>query len=92
MLPNDYEWPGNFRELEQAVRNIIVHDEFVPLGHDRETGVDIAKTYRSTEVSLSEWNRIYARKAYDNAGSYREAARRLNADQRTVKKLVLGQD
>jgi hypothetical protein len=41
---------------------------------------------------LSEWNRIYARKAYDNAGSYREAARRLNADQRTVKKLVLGQD
>ena len=92
VLPNDYEWPGNFRELEQAVRNIIVHDEFVPLGHDRETGVDIAKTYRSTEVSLSEWNRIYARKAYDNAGSYREAARRLNADQRTVKKLVLGQD
>ena len=92
VLPNDYEWPGNFRELEQAVRNIIVHDEFAPLGYDRETGVDIAKTYRSTEVSLSEWNRIYARKAYDNAGSYREAARRLNADQRTVKKLVLGQD
>ena len=90
VLPRNYPWPGNFRELEQAVRNIIVHDEFVPLGQTGEDEFDIRETYRSTQVSLSEWNQIYARKAYDSAGSYREAARRLNADQRTIKKLVQG--
>ena len=90
VLPRNYPWPGNFRELEQAVRNIIVHDEFVPLGQTGEDEFDIRETYWSTQVSLSEWNQIYARKAYESAGSYREAARRLNADQRTIKKLVQG--
>mgnify|MGYP001188736208 FL=1 len=89
VVPKNYPWPGNFRELEQAVRNIIVHDEFVPLGNDRENGIDIGKIFMDTEVTLSEWSQIYARKAYGNAGSYREAARRLDADQRTVKKLVM---
>ena len=89
VLPKNYSWPGNFRELEQAVRNIIVHDEFVPLRQSGETELDIREAYMSTQVSLSEWNQLYARKAYENAGSYREAARRLDADQRTVKKLVL---
>ena len=89
VVPKNYPWPGNFRELEQAVRNIIVHDEFVPLGNDRENGIDIGKIFMDTEVTLSEWSQIYARKAHGNAGSYREAARRLDADQRTVKKLVM---
>ena len=91
VLPSNYSWPGNFRELEQAVRNIIVHDEFVPLRNNSGDRFDIGKTYRTTEVSLLEWSQVYARKAFENAGSYREAARRLGADQRTVKKLVLGE-
>ena len=89
VIPKDYPWPGNFRELEQAVRNIIIHDEFVPLGQNNETEFDINAVYRNTRISLTEWSEIYARKAYENAGSYREAARRLEVDQRTVKKLVL---
>jgi hypothetical protein len=39
-------------------------------------------------MTLAEWNQIYARKAYKNSGSYREAARRLEVDQRTLKKWV----
>ena len=73
------------------MRNIIVHDEFVPLRNNSGDRFDIGKTYRTTEVSLLEWSQVYARKAFENAGSYREAARRLGADQRTVKKLVLGE-
>jgi transposase-like protein len=32
---------------------------------------------------------MYAKKAYENAGSYREAARCLDVDQRTLRRWVL---
>ena len=89
VIPKNYPWPGNFRELEQAVRNIIVRDEFVPLGQGSEIEFDINQIYTNTQVSLNGWSQIYAKKAYENAGSYREAARLLAVDQRTLKKWVL---
>ena len=89
VIPENYPWPGNFRELEQAVRNIIVHDEFIPLGQGSEIEFDIKQVYANTKLSLNGWSRIYAKKAYENAGSYREAARLLGVDQRTIKKWVL---
>ena len=89
VIPKNYPWPGNFRELEQAVRNIIVHDEFAPLGQGSELEFDINQVYANTQLSLNGWSQIYAKKAYENAGSYREAARLLDIDQRTLKKWVL---
>lgn len=87
-VPRDYDWPGNFRELEQAVRNIIVRNEYMPVSRaDDSNGID--RVLENTKISLAEWTAIYARKAFENAGSYREAARRLKIDQRTLKKLVL---
>ena len=53
VIPKNYPWPGNFRELEQAVRNIIVHDEFVPLGQGSEKEFDINQVYANTQVSLN---------------------------------------
>ena len=86
-VPQNYEWPGNFRELEQAVRNVIVRNEYVPVLRGKESNT-IETVYENTEMSLGQWSSIYARKAFENAGSYREAARRLKIDQRTLKKLV----
>ena len=86
-VPKNYEWPGNFRELEQAVRNVIVRNEYVPVLRGEESN-RIETVYENTEVSLAQWSATYARKAFENAGSYREAARRLKIDQRTLKKLV----
>ena len=86
-VPQNYEWPGNFRELEQAVRNVIVRNEYVPVIRGKESNT-IEAVYENTEVSLAQWSSTYARKAFENAGSYREAARRLQIDQRTLKKLV----
>ena len=87
-VPRDYDWPGNFRELEQAVRNVIVRNEYLPVSK-KEDSDSIDRVLENTEMSLAEWSATYARKAFENAGSYREAARRLKIDQRTLKKLVL---
>ena len=85
LVPKAYQWPGNFRELEQAVRNVIVRNEFVPVELE-DSPCEIERTYLGSEVSLDKWNQLYAAKAYENFGSYREAARRLQVDQRTLKK------
>lgn len=85
-VPCDYAWPGNFRELEQAVRNIVVRNAYRPSPAEANPSVD--GIFNETRISLAEWNRLYTQQAFKNAGSYREAARRLDVDQRTIKKWV----
>lgn len=85
-LPPNYPWPGNFRELEQAVRNCIVRGRYGPAGK-KNAPPPLESIYRNTEVSLQEWTRLYVKQAVRNHGSYRAAAQQLGVDQRTVKKL-----
>lgn len=87
-LPAHYDWPGNFRELEQAVRNCIVRNEYRPATPKDTATESILEGYRYTHYSLSEWDQLYAKQAVANTGSYRAAAQRLGIDQRTVKKLT----
>lgn len=89
-VPRGYTWPGNFRELEQAVRNIVVRNEYRPSPVEVDPSMD--GIFNETRVSLAEWNRLYTQRAFQNAGSYREAARRLDVDQRTIKKWVMESD
>ena len=86
-VPADYAWPGNFRELEQAIRNIIVRNKYNPMS--KPSREDIEDIYQDTRISMAQWNCLYAQKAFENAGSYREAARKLKIDQRTLKKWVV---
>ena len=86
-VPRNYSWPGNFRELEQAVRNIIVRNEYTPI-ENQTVQPEITKIYQESQVTLNEWNKLYAQRAFKNSGSYRAAAHLLQVDQRTLKKLV----
>ena len=85
-VPKNYEWPGNFRELAGCAKRHR-RNEYVPVLQGEESN-RIETVYENTEVSLAQWSLTYARRRLRMRGSYREAARRLKIDQRTLKKLV----
>lgn len=33
-MPSSYAWPGNIRELEQCVRNIMIHAHYIPAANE----------------------------------------------------------
>jgi transcriptional regulator of acetoin/glycerol metabolism len=85
----DYPWPGNIRELEQCVRNVMLRREYHP-GGAPVAGLDDRQLadFREGALSLDELCRMYCSHVYAGAGSYLETARRLKIDRRTVKKYV----
>jgi DNA-binding NtrC family response regulator len=85
----DYTWPGNIRELEQCVRNVMIRREYRPAG-DQVTRTDdrLLASLREGTLSLEALCRYYCTRVYERAGSYVETARRLKIDRRTVKKYV----
>ncbi len=103
-LPPDYSWPGNFRELEQAVRNILVHGDYRPEtggslndgklagaanGHNgHDSPETIAAALEAGTWTADELLRRYISRVHRMSGSYEEAARRLALDRRTVKKYL----
>src|SRR5580658_9909141 len=56
-LPNDYAWPGNYRELEQCVRNVIIRRSYQPLAQAPAPVVDddhFFARFRSGDLSADE--------------------------------------
>ncbi|MEZ5364034.1 MAG: sigma-54 factor interaction domain-containing protein [Bryobacterales bacterium] len=85
-LGDSYAWPGNYRELEQCVRNVLIRGEYRP----RQTAASGGLWDGASEGSWTaeELLRRYITLVYAQAGGYAEAARRLELDQRTVKSKV----
>ncbi|MGE9297414.1 MAG: sigma 54-interacting transcriptional regulator [Puniceicoccales bacterium] len=95
-LPEDYPWPGNFRELEQCVRNILVHGEYAaqPLGKvdaGSEAG-NLALEIQLGRLTASELMSRYVGLLYEKTPNYEELGRRLELDRRTVKKYLQAED
>ncbi len=88
-LPADYRWPGNYREMEQCVRNIVIRRSYRPMEQPREKSQDpFFDDFRAGRLKISEVLSYYAALVYRQTGSYEEAARRLELDRRTVKAKV----
>lgn len=87
-LPGDYAWPGNYRELEQCVKNVLIRRDYRPLKAPAAAGPfdDLADGNITADELLSR----YCTLVYRRTGSYEETARRLGLDRRTVKSKVLG--
>ncbi len=88
-LGQSYSWPGNFRELEQCVRNWMIRREYNPTRPAAKSDSE-ALTTAITNGSLTadELLKRYCRIVYAQTKSYEETARRLSLDRRTVKAKV----
>lgn len=88
-LGPDYPWPGNFRELEQCVRNVLIRGQYLP---PRLSGGQphkaLAQALESGELTADQLLRRYCTLMYAQTGNYEETARRLAIDRRTVKTKV----
>jgi transcriptional regulator with AAA-type ATPase domain len=88
-LGKEYDWPGNYRELEQCVKNVLIRRNYRPSRLTAEDPVEsLAAEVRAGRISADELLRQYVTIVYSRTGSYEETARRLGLDRRTVKAKV----
>jgi transcriptional regulator with AAA-type ATPase domain len=88
-LPPDYPWPGNYRELEQCVKNVLIRRNYRPSRQVARSPVEqFARDARAGRLSADELLTRYVTIVYSRTGSYEETARRLGLDRRTVKAKV----
>lgn len=86
----EYSWPGNFRELEQCVRNVMISGEYSPEAIEHSNIRDLTKKSLSNKVSANQLMCQYAQLLYREFGSYEETAKVMEVDRRTAKRYVLG--
>jgi len=88
-LGTSYGWPGNYRELEQCVKNVLIRRNYRPSGSGAEDPVEeFAAEARAGRLTADELLGRYVTIVYSRTGSYEETARRLGLDRRTVKSKV----
>lgn len=95
-LGMDYAWPGNIRELEQCVRNLLIQGEYTPqaqrVGEDSDPAHSMAgklsRAFLAGEISADELLDTYTSWVFQKTQSYSETGRKLGLDRRTVKSRV----
>jgi transcriptional regulator with PAS, ATPase and Fis domain len=86
-----YPWPGNYREVEQCVKNFLIRRDYRPAGGTSAGGAveEILDDVRHCRLSVDELMSRYVTLAYAAEGrNYDRVARRIGIDRRTVKSRV----
>lgn len=88
-LGREYRWPGNIRELEQCIRNIMIRNEYTPQSvSNTDKDKQFMAEIQSGALTAEELLNRYCSIVYSQTGSYQETGRRLGLDRRTVKARV----
>jgi transcriptional regulator with PAS, ATPase and Fis domain len=88
-LESRYTWPGNYRELEQCIKNVLIRRNYRPSSRASGDAVEeFLGEVRGGKLSAEDVLRRYVTMEYRRTGSYEETARRLGLDRRTVKAKV----
>jgi transcriptional regulator of acetoin/glycerol metabolism len=91
-LPPAYAWPGNYREVEQCVKNVLIRRDYRPAVPPAARPIDdFLREFCATSLTADEVLSKYCTYVYHWTGSYEETARRLGLDRRTVKSKIDGQ-
>jgi hypothetical protein len=84
-LGRDYAWPGNFRELEQCVRNLMIRRDYKPAQAGSRSPIEeLMHSAAAGRLTADALLRGYVTLVYSQTGNYQETARRLLLDRRTV--------
>jgi transcriptional regulator with AAA-type ATPase domain len=84
-----YAWPGNYRELEQCVKNLLIRRNYRPARSPSGDPLEeFASAARAGSLTAAELLSRYVTFAFHRTGSYEETARQLALDRRTVKAKV----
>jgi transcriptional regulator with AAA-type ATPase domain len=88
-LGPEYGWPGNYRELEQCVRNVLIRRDYRPAAQAAGSPDEaLAREFRVGTMTAEQLVARYCALVYERTGSYEETARRVGLDRRTVKSKV----
>jgi transcriptional regulator of acetoin/glycerol metabolism len=95
-LGEDYSWPGNVREMEQAVRRIVLSREYrgnlyvkpVPDSLPEKIHSGVNRGNMTAKQLLSS----YCTLLYNRHGNLEEVARLTQMDRRTVKKYLMSSE
>ncbi len=85
-LGDRYAWPGNYRELDQCVKNVLIRRDYRPSRPAAQSPMQkIHQDFEAGKLTADELVSCYATIVYRQTGSYEETARRIGIDRRTVK-------
>jgi len=89
-LGDKYPWPGNIRELEQCVRNIMIRGSYRPSGRtglptELKGRARLAALVTNGELNQDQLIRHYTSLSFAIHGSYAAAADHLQVNWRTVR-------
>lgn len=87
-IPEDYEWPGNVREVQQCIRRVLLTGRCAVDPICDSGGADFWTGAKRLDLDLDTLTREYTNAVYQQEKSYEGAARLLGIDRRTVKKHV----
>jgi transcriptional regulator with AAA-type ATPase domain len=89
-LEPGYPWPGNYRELEQCVKNVLIRRDYQPSrgAASQDPAQALAQDFQAGRLTAEQLLSRYCAIVYRQTGSYEETARRVGLDRRTVKSKV----